>query len=143
MLRRRLLAAATALLAASATRALAGEDGGGRKEVGQYVDLRPVGLPIVVDGRLVNYVFVNIRLNLMSGADTSRWRAKEPYFRDSLVRLGNRTSFEASGNPNAIDAERLAAALEREAVAITGPGVIRSVVVSSQTPSRHLPRPAS
>lgn len=56
------------------------------KDGGQYVDLSPVPLPIVVNGRLVNYVFVYMRINLTPAADTPHWRDKEPYFRDALVR---------------------------------------------------------
>ena len=68
MIRRRLILAAPLLLAAPAA-ARAGDEGG-RKQVGQYVDLQPVAMPVVVDGQLVNYVFVTVRLNLAAGADT-------------------------------------------------------------------------
>ena len=52
-------------------------------------------MPIVVDGQLVNYVFVYVRLNLTSGANATRLREKEPFFRDALVRAGHRTPFVA------------------------------------------------
>jgi hypothetical protein len=136
MIRRRLILAAPLLLLSAAARPAAAEDAP-RKEVGQYVDLLPVGLPIVVDGQLVNYVFVHVRLNLAAGADTSRWRAKEPYFRDALVRVGHATPFTIPGDREKVDTVRLAAVLMREAQAITGPGVIRSVVVTSQVPSHR------
>ena len=142
LLRRRLIAALPLLLAAGAARAAA-PDEGAHKQVGQYVDLQPVGLPIVVDGQLVNYVFVYVRLNLTAGADTSRWRAKEPFFRDVLVRIGHQTPFVVPGDYEKVDAAKLTAALTREAGAITGPGVIRSVVVTSQVPSRRAHRRAS
>lgn len=142
MLRRRLIAALPLLLAAGATRAGAAEEGA-HKQVGQYVDLQPVALPIVVDGQLVNYVFVYVRLNLTAGADTSRWRTKEPFFRDMLVRIGHQTPFVVPGQYEKIDAAKLSASLTREAGAMTGPGVIRSIVVTSQVPSRRAhPRPS-
>jgi len=133
MLRRAFIVAAPLALVAGA--ALASEGGADKKkaEVGQYVDLQPVGLPIVVDGELVNYVFVSVRLNLAGAADSNRWRQKEPFFRDLLVRLGHRTSFAKPNETWAIDAPRLCAAFQREAVSITGPGVIKSVAVTSQT----------
>jgi hypothetical protein len=114
------------------------------KAVGQYVDLQPVGLPIVVDGRLVNYVFVYVRLNLAGSANPSRWREKEPFFRDALVRAGHRTPFTRLDDYQKIDTSKLTATLMREAVTITGPGVIRSVVVTSEAPRRRAqtPRPA-
>jgi hypothetical protein len=109
--------------------------------VGQYVEIQPVGLPIVVDGRLVNYVFVYVRLNLTSSANTSRWREKEPFFRDALVRAGHRTPFTRLDDYQKIDTGKLTATLMRDAATITGPGVIRSVVVTSQAPRRRVPTP--
>lgn len=107
------------------------------KQVGQYVDLQPMALPIVMDGRLVNYIFVTVRLNLTANADTARWRAKEPFFRDALVRAGHQSPFTIPNEPDKIDAPRVSATLMRAATAITGPNVIRSVVVTSQVPSRR------
>ena len=137
MIRRRLMIAALPWLLLAARPAAAGEDDAHKPQVGQYVDLLPVGVPVVVDGQLVNYVFVNVRLNLAPGADTSRWRAKEPYFRDALVRASHETPFTLPGDLNQIDTARLTAALMRDASAITGRGVIRSVVVTHQAASRR------
>jgi hypothetical protein len=137
MLRRALIAAA--LLLAFAPAAQAGSSG--PVQVGQYVDLQPVGLPIVVRGQLVNYVFVYVRLNLAADADATRLRDKEPYFRDALVRMAHRTPFTVPNDYNRIDEGRLIAGLGREAAAIAGPGAIRSVVVTSQAPQHRILRP--
>ena len=133
MLRRTLLAAPLALLAGPA-RAVEREEGA---DIGQYVDLQPLGLPIVANGKLVNYVFVYVRINLTSGANVSRLREKEPFFRDALVRAGHRTPFTLPKDLGAVDVPKLTAALTREASAIAGPGQIRSVVVTSQAPRRR------
>lgn len=135
MLRRRLCCLALPFLVVAGA-AAASEDKA-PKQVGQYVDLQPVALPVVVDGRLVNYIFISVRLNLAGNADTSRWRAKEPYFRDALVRAAHQSPFTVPNDPNKIDVARLTATLMRAATAITGPNVIRSVVVTSQVPSRR------
>jgi hypothetical protein len=113
------------------------------KEVGQYVDLQPVALPIVVNQVLVNYVFVYVRINLKSGADVIKLRDKEPMFRDALVRAGHRTPFVVPGDWQRIDEAKLDAALAREAALITGPGAVASVVVTSQSPQKRAmpPRP--
>lgn len=112
--------------------------------VGQYVDVFPVAMPIVAEGRLVNYVFVAIRVNLTASANASKWRGKEPYFRDALARLGHRTSFAGPNDFASVDGPRLIAAYQREAVAIAGSDV-KSVVISSQTPKqrRGLPKPGA
>ena len=91
MLRRTALAAILSLAAAGAHAAAPKKDDKG--DVGQYVELQPVGLPIVTNGRLVNYVFVYVRINLTSSANVARLREKEPFFRDALVRAGHRTPF--------------------------------------------------
>jgi hypothetical protein len=139
MIRRALIAALALLAVDSAAQAAPG----GPAQVGQYVDLQPVGLPVVVRGQLVNYVFVYVRLNLAANADVTRLRDKEPYFRDALVRMAHRTPFTVAGDYNRIDEGRLTAALAREAAAIAGEGTIRSVVVSSQAPQHRVPSPRS
>lgn len=136
---RRALIAAVALFAASGAHAAAN----GPAQVGQYVDLQPVGLPIVARGQLVNYVFVYVRVNLVADADVTQLRDKEPFFRDALVRMAHRTPFTVAGDYNRIDEGRLTAALMREASAIAGAGAIRSVVVSSQAPQHRIPTPRS
>lgn len=119
-----------------------GKDGKG--DVGQYVDLQPVGLPIVSKGVVVNYVFVYVRINLTSGANASKLREREPYFRDALVKAGHRTPFTLATDLSRIDDARLTAALKQEVVRIVGPGQVLSVVVTSQAPRRRIstPRPA-
>jgi len=142
MIRRALIAAAVTLAAGAAHASEPKKEGKG--DVGQYVDLQPVGLPIVTRGQLVNYVFVYVRINLTNGANAARLREKEPFFRDALVRAGHRTPFTKPEDLGVVDAARLTAALGREAAAIAGPGQIRSVVVTSQAPRRRvrLPRDA-
>jgi hypothetical protein len=113
------------------------------KAVGQYVDLQPLALPIVVDGQLVNYVFVYVRINLANGADIIHLRTKEPFFRDALVRESHRTPFVLPNDWQKVDERKLSAALMRDAAQIAGPGAVSSVVVTSQAPRRRVmpPRP--
>lgn len=111
--------------------------------VGQYVDLQPVGLPVVVRGQLVNYIFVYVRVNLTPQADVSEVRNKEPFFRDALVRMAHRTPFTRADDYNRIDEARVVAGMTPAAVAIAGPGVVRSVVVTSQAPQHRIANPKS
>ena len=109
--------------------------------IGQYVDLAPVALPIVANGKLVNYAFTYIRINLTKAADPQKLRAKEPYFRDALVRLGSRTPFTGKKDYLSVDEPRLIASLYPEAVRIAGPGMVKSVEIQSQTPKKHMGLP--
>ena len=109
--------------------------------VGQYVELQPVALPIVVSGQLVNYVYVYLRINLAGGADVSKLRDKEPFFRDALVRESHRTPFVVAGDWQKVDEATLSAAMMRDMPAIAGQGTVTSVVVTSQTPQRPVMAP--
>ena len=110
----------------------------------QSVTLSPVALPIIVDGRLANYIFVTVKVLLRPSADSLVLRDKEPYFRDALVRAAHRTPFVLRYDYNHIDAAKLRAVMMREAAAITGPGTIRDIAVIEETPQHQVrsPRPA-
>src|SRR5439155_25348382 len=124
----------------SAGPALAGET---PSQAGQYVDLSSIAMAVLVDGRMIKYVFVYVRINLTAGANSALLREKEPYFRDALVRMGHRTPFTRYDDYTSLDAARLKAALFAAAVAIAGPGTIKSVEIVSQTPKQRtgLPKP--
>jgi flagellar basal body-associated protein FliL len=134
---RRLLLALTLVLAATQAPAAAPKKGEGEPSQGQYVDISPAALPIIVNGRLRNYVFVAVRVNLTPKAPTQKLREKEPYLRDAMVRAAHRAPFVVAGDPTRVDESRLRAALAPEASRILGAGMVQSIVVTSQTPQRR------
>jgi hypothetical protein len=105
------------------------------------IQLEAVALPIVVDGRLINYVFCSIRLELNPQADGAAVRAKEQFFRDDLVRAGHRTPFIRLDDYNKIDEAKVRAEVFRAAPGIVGPGVVKSVVITKQASMKTLTRP--
>jgi hypothetical protein len=113
-----ILFAAAALAAAPAMAA----EGGASTTLDQSVPIATVALPVVIDGQIVNYVFVSVKVLLTASADSIALRDKEPYFRDALVRAGHRAPFVRAGDYNHLDDDKLKAAMYREAVAIAGPG---------------------
>jgi hypothetical protein len=140
MLRRALLASLPLALIAGAAVAET------KPAAGQYVDLSPVAMPIVVDGRPLNYVFVYIRINLTPPADAIRLRDKEPYFRDALVRMGHRTPFILRTDYTKLDEPRLKAAFFPAAAAIAGPGMVASIEILPGGGPMHrtgLPKPGA
>jgi hypothetical protein len=108
-----------------------------------YVDLSPLALPVIVQGRVRNYIFAYVRLNLVHSADPSVWEDKEPYFRDALVRAAHRTPFSLPNDWTRLDEAALKRSLFVEATKITGPGVITSVEVLKTTPQRRTASPRS
>jgi len=135
--RRCLLGAAIAVSCLSAMPALANEGGEAKKAGSASIQLGAVAIPITVDGRLVNYIFLNIRINLTITADEAKLREKEPYFRDALVRIASRTSFAQAGKDYLLDEPRFKQVMTAEWAKIAGPNAIKSVDVLSQSPKRH------
>lgn len=137
MRRRDLFALGTLALAGTAATAASASDapsGGGGATT---ANIAGVGLPIIAGGRIRNYVFVTISLTLGGSFTAEQMRAKEPYFRDALVRAAHRTPFVLADDWTRIDAPALCAAMMRIAPSIAGAGSIASVQVALQTPRRR------
>jgi flagellar basal body-associated protein FliL len=115
-----------------------GEGGKDAKTAGNpSVQLGAVAIPVTVDGRLANYIFLNIRIDLTITANEAKLREKEPYFRDALVRTAAKVSFAQAGKDYLLDEPRFKQVMAVEWAKITGPNVIKSIDVLSQSPKRH------
>lgn len=131
MRRRDLISAAAVLPAVAVASTAAASD---QPSPGAALNISGVGLPIIVGGRLRNYIFVSMRLHLGRGATVESMRGKEAYLRDALVRAGHRTPFVVADDWTRIDVAAMSASLIRSAAAITGRGSIARVEVVSQSP---------
>ena len=137
MHRRNLLALLPALMFAGPAAAAGGSgkaaDKGGSP---QYIDISPVALPVTIGSRVVNYIFVGVRLNLTAMANVQKLREREPFFRDALVRAGHRAPFTGKSDFTTVDVERLKAVMMKEAARL-GAKDVQSVAVMSQTAKRQ------
>jgi hypothetical protein len=113
------------------------------KAAAQTIALEAIALPIIVDGRLINYVFCSIRLDLYPNVDGSKVRAKEEYFRDDLVRMGHRSPFTRKDDYTKVDEPRVRAEIMRIAPSLVGPGVIRSATIIKQSSQKLMTLPPS
>jgi hypothetical protein len=108
------------------------------------VNITPVALPIIVDGQLVNFVFVSLQLNLAPSANLSATREKEPFFRDAIVRSAFRQPFVVPTDYTKVDVAALKARMMAEAARIVGPGVVVSVTLVKDPQAKRtvgLPKP--
>ena len=103
--------------------------------------ISPLPLPVVQDGRLVNYVYVNLRLTLSPTADADKLREKEPFFRDALVRTAHRVRLAPPKDNNTIDEARLRAVILAQAARIAGPGKVTGVQLLRADPQHHVSNP--
>lgn len=136
-MRRRDLIAAGAGLAVSATEAGAAQSGDAAP-TGVTLNLIPLGLPIISEGRLRNYVFVQLRLHLAPGRTAEMVRSYDPFIRDALVKAAHRVSFGAAGDWTRLSERAVVAATLAAARATAGDGVIASVELVNQAPRRRM-----
>lgn len=101
------------------------------------LNIAGVGLPVIEDGRIRNYVFAAIRLHLGGGKTVEQMRLKEPYIRDAVVKAAHRTPFTVAGDWTRLDERALAAAIVRAGVAAGGRGAVTRAEIVSQTPRRR------
>ncbi|MDP2764937.1 MAG: hypothetical protein Q8O54_08885, partial [Brevundimonas sp.] len=120
--------------AASAATAAEDAPAGGQ---GLSLSIPGVGLPIITDGRLRNYVFVSLRLHLAGSATPESMRPKEAFLRDALVRAGHRRPFVVADDWTRIDTAALSASLMQSAATIAGRGSVVRVEIVSQAPRRR------
>ena len=100
------------------------------------VNLTGVGLPVIMDGRLRNYVFVTVRMTLGNGATIEAVRAKDPHIRNALVRVAHRTPLTVPGNWTRLNENAINAAVMAIAGVVCAPGAIVKSEVLMQTPRR-------
>ena len=82
-------------------------------------------------------MFVTVRLTLGSGATPELMRAKEPFFRDALVKAAHRTPFVVADDWTVVNATAVCATVMRLAPGIAGAGKIARAEVVIQTPRRR------
>ena len=101
------------------------------------LNLVPLGLPVITEGRLRDYVFLNLRLHLEPGQTAEAVRPHDPFIRDALVKAAHRVDFSAAGDWNSLSERVVIAATMAAARVVAGDGVIASVEVLNQAPRRR------
>ena len=137
-MQRRVLIQAGALLTASAVATAVGaSEKKAEPAAAPFLNLPGMGLPVITEGRVRNYVFIVLKLHLGAGHTVEAVRAKEAYLRDALVRSAHQTPFVLPDTWVALDTAALSASLIRSASALIGRGAVARVEVVSQTARRR------
>ncbi len=141
MRRRDLIAVGTvAALAATASAASASETPPPAE--GLALNIAGLGLPVIVGGRIRNYVFVTVKLYLGGGQTPETFRAKDPFFRDALVRTAHRVPFVVPGDWTRLNENAINAAMMAMAPIIAGKGSVVRSEVAMQAARRRTGVPA-
>jgi hypothetical protein len=139
--------ALAALLMAVASPALANSKKEEKKGEGEapapdpIVKMQPFAAPIVEDGKLVNYIFLNLSLKMAEGVPVTVMEGQEPSLRDAVIRAAYRTPFNKADTYNEIDEVKLKSTVLGEASRLIGNGKIASVEITKQIARKQLPPP--
>jgi hypothetical protein len=143
-LTRRLLIAAALLVVANPALA----SGPPKKKEGEAaapdpkIKLQPIAIPIIVDGKLLNYIFVDMTLNMAAAVPVTAMQGQEPLLRDAVVKAAHRTPFTASDTYNEVDSVKLKAVVMREAAVLVGKGKVASVEITKQIARKQISHPS-
>lgn len=135
--RRNLLSAAALVGFAAATSARASSEKSEAPAEAATVNITGVALPVLVDGRIRNYVFVGLKLHLAPGKAAEEVRVKEAYYRDALVRTAHRTSLAVADDWNRLSEAGITGAVMGIAGVVSGPGVVERCEIVNQAPRRQ------
>lgn len=135
--RRTLIAAGTVALTGAVAETSKAGASSDAETAAPALSIAGLGLPVIEGGRLRNYVFVSLRLELGAGKTIEQMKPKEAFFRDALVRAAHKTPFTVPGDWTRLDERALSAALVSASTAISGRGSVQRVVVVGQVPRRR------
>lgn len=124
-------------LAAPAPAALAEAKKAEEGESARAMDVLNLVVPVVREGRLVNYLFLNARIQLGPGVDLWSTREKGHFLRDALIKAVHKRSLAAADRDDAVDpqaAQALIAAVARQTL---GANAVRSVEILSVSSLRQ------
>lgn len=108
-------------------------------ESARAMDVLNLVVPVVREGRLVNYLFVNARIQIAPGVDVFRTRERGHFLRDALLKAVHRRSIAAADRDDAIDPAAAQAVILATARQTLGAPAVRSaeiLSVSSLRPGR-------
>ena len=100
-------------------------------------DMTMIGFPIIRQGRLVNYVFVNMKLHLAEGIRPEAVQLKEAMIRDAVVRTAHRTPFVLPDKNTELNLAALTAEVRRQANRHLGTTAVTRVEVVNQMSRRR------
>ena len=114
--------------------------GGEKKEEAESaraMDVLNLVVPVVRQGRLVNYVFVNARIQLAPGIDIWKARDKGAFLRDALLKAVHRQSIVDSRRDDALNTPVATALIATVGRQILGADAVRSVEILSVSSLRQ------
>ncbi|MGE0828989.1 MAG: hypothetical protein AB7O04_06515 [Hyphomonadaceae bacterium] len=100
------------------------------------MDAPYIAVPVVREGRLVNYLFVSVRIDIANGVDLWRTRERAHFLRDALVRAAHRTALADPARDDRLNQPAAIAAFRAAAQEALGQRAVRGVSIQAVQSSR-------
>jgi hypothetical protein len=125
---------ASTLLAGLANAAGHEESANAKEEEGEQLSSRSMdapylAVPVVRDGRLVNYLFVSIRIQISPNVDLWQTRERAQFLRDALVRASHANNLADPNDNNALNETRAIEVYRAAAVQALGDRAVVGVSI--------------
>jgi hypothetical protein len=101
------------------------------------MDVLNLVVPVVRQGRLVNYVFINARIHLAQGTDVWRARDKGAFLRDALLKAVHRQSVVDPVRDDSVNAPAAQTLIANVGRQVLGANAVRSVEILSVSSLRQ------
>ena len=98
---------------------------------GRSMDAPYLAVPVVREGRLVNYLFVSVRFEIAPGVDLWRTRERAHFLRDALVRACHANQLATAADNNVLDEARAIALFRQTAAQVLGANTVGRVSIVS------------
>ena len=100
------------------------------------MDAAYIAVPVVREGRLVNYLFVSVRIDIAPNVDLWRTRERAHFLRDALLRAAHRTPLADAAHADQLHRPAALAAFRAAAQQALGAGAVRGVTIVAVNSSR-------
>lgn len=100
-------------------------------EADRYIEAEHIIAPIVRDGRLANYLFITVRVDLPDAGDVWKLRARSHFLRDALLRATHRTSLADPTDDKKLNQAAAVAAFRTAAAESLGPRGFKGISIVS------------
>ncbi len=102
-----------------------------KPEIIEGLEVFNVPMPVGRGGKLINYLYVSVKLMPAPHSDIWKMRESTHFLREGMVLAGHRADLSDPNNPEKIDTKRVTAMVALEAAKIYGAGAIKKVEITS------------
>jgi hypothetical protein len=100
-------------------------------DASRSMDAPYLAVPVVRNGRLVNYLFVSLRIQISPRVDLWRTRERAQFLRDALVRASHATDLADPNNNNLLNQQLALQVYRQAAIQTLGAQAVAGIAIVS------------